>query len=61
MLGVFDIVGPVTDEDKKEIHVRTYQQVFPYAELLVKQLCAAGRHGPTSCSCATRWTRSRWL
>ena len=42
MLGVFDIVGPVADEDKKEIHVRTYQQVFPYAELLVKQLCAAG-------------------
>ena len=31
LIGVFEIVGPVTDEDKKEIHVRTYQQV-----------CAAG-------------------
>ena len=42
LIGVFEIVGPVTDEDKKEIHVRTYQQVFPYAEVLVKQVCAAG-------------------
>lgn len=42
MVGVFDIVGPVTDEDKKDIHVQTYQQLFPYAEVLVKQLCAAG-------------------
>ena len=42
LFGVFEIVGPVTDEDKKEIHVRTYQQVFPYAEVLVKQVCAAG-------------------
>lgn len=29
LIGVFEIVGPVTDEDKKEIHVRTYQQVSP--------------------------------
>ncbi len=42
LAGVFEIVGEVTDEDKREIHVRTYQQVFPYAELLVKQVCAAG-------------------
>ena len=42
LIGVFEIVGPVTDEDKKEIHVRTYPQVFPYAEVLVKQVCAAG-------------------
>ena len=42
MIGVFDIVGPVTDEDKKDLHVQTYQQLFPYAEVLVKQLCAAG-------------------
>lgn len=42
LLGVFEIAGPVSDEDKKDIHVLTYQQVFPYAELLVKQTCAAG-------------------
>lgn len=42
LLGVFDITGEVTDEDKKSIHIQTYQQVFPYAELLVRQLCAAG-------------------
>ena len=42
MIGVFDIPGPITDEDKKDIHVQTYQQLFPYAEVLVKQLCAAG-------------------
>ena len=42
IIGIFEIVGPVTDEDKKDIHVQTYQQLFPYAEVLAKQLCAAG-------------------
>jgi preprotein translocase subunit SecB len=42
LLGVFQLTGPVTDEDKKDIHVQTYLQLFPYAELLVKQVCAAG-------------------
>jgi preprotein translocase subunit SecB len=42
LLGIFELTGTVTDEDKKDIHVQTYQQMFPYAELLTKQLCAAG-------------------
>ena len=42
LVGLFDITGPVTDEDKKDFHVRTYQQLFPYAEMLAKQTCAAG-------------------
>ena len=42
IVGVFELVGPVTDEEKKDIHIRTYQQLFPYAETLAKQVCAAG-------------------
>lgn len=42
LVGVFDIEGAVTDEDKKDFHVLCYQQLFPYAEVLVKQVCAAG-------------------
>lgn len=42
MLGVFEITGAVSEGDKRAIHVETYNQVFPYAEMLVKQLCAAG-------------------
>jgi preprotein translocase subunit SecB len=42
LLGFFTLTGPVTDEDKKDIHVQTYQQLFPYAEVLTKQVCAAG-------------------
>jgi len=42
LVGSFEIEGEVSDEDKREIHVRSYQQLFPYAEMLVKQLCAAG-------------------
>lgn len=42
LVGVFAIEGPVTDEDKKDIHVSCYQQLFPYAEMTAKQTCAAG-------------------
>ncbi len=42
LVGSFEVKGEVTDEDKREIHVRTYQQVFPYAETMVRQVCAAG-------------------
>lgn len=42
LVGSFEIEGEITDEDKREIHVRTYQQLFPYAETLVRQVCAAG-------------------
>ncbi len=42
LVGAFEIEGEVSDEDKREIHVRSYQQLFPYAEMLVKQLCGAG-------------------
>ena len=40
--GMFTVDGPVTDEDKKDIHVSCYQQLFPYAELAAKQTCAMG-------------------
>jgi preprotein translocase subunit SecB len=42
LVGVFAVEGPVTDEDKKDIHVSCYQQLFPYAELAAKQTCAMG-------------------
>lgn len=42
LVGIFDIDGPITDEDKKDFHVLCYQQLFPYAEVMVKQVCAAG-------------------
>ena len=42
MVGLFSVEGPVTDEDKKDIHVSCYQQLFPYAETLAKQTCAMG-------------------
>ncbi len=40
--GVFEVVGPVTDEDKKDLHVSCYQQLFPYAEQAARQTCAMG-------------------
>ena len=42
MAGVFAVDGPVTDEDKKDIHVACYQQLFPYAEVAARQTCAMG-------------------
>ncbi len=42
VIGVFEISGLITDEDKKNIHIQTYQQIFPYAEVLVRQVCSAG-------------------
>ena len=42
MAGFFEVTGPITDEDKRDFHVMCYQQLFPYAEMLVKQVCAAG-------------------
>lgn len=42
LTGVFEVVGPVTDEDKKDIHVSCYQQLFPYAELAARQTCSMG-------------------
>ncbi len=42
LVGVFDISGPITDEDKKDFHVQCYNQLFPYADVLAKQVCASG-------------------
>ncbi len=42
MTGLFAVEGPVTDEDKKDIHVSCYQQLFPYAEMAARQTCAMG-------------------
>lgn len=42
VLGMFEVAGPLTDEDKRDFHVACYQQLFPYGEVLVKQVCAAG-------------------
>lgn len=42
LVGIFEVSGDLTDEDKRGFHVMCYQQLFPYAELLAKQVCAAG-------------------
>lgn len=42
LAGIFEITGYVTDEDKKDFHVRCYQQLFPYAETIARQTCASG-------------------
>jgi len=42
LAGIFTIEGVVTEEDKKDFHVQCYNQLYPYAELLTKQICAAG-------------------
>ncbi|HCO62412.1 MAG TPA: hypothetical protein DIT49_03030 [Clostridiales bacterium] len=42
VLGVFQIDGGLTDEDKKAFHVQCYQQLFPYADQFTRQVCAAG-------------------
>lgn len=42
ILGFFEVAGALTDEDKRDFHVSCYNQLFPYAEMLAKQTCAAG-------------------
>ena len=42
VVGFFEVAGAITDEDKRDFHVMCYQQLFPYAEMLTKQVCAAG-------------------
>lgn len=42
MTALFAVEGSVTDEDKKDIHVSCYQQLFPYAEVAARQTCAMG-------------------
>ena len=42
LAGIFEVTGPLTDEDKRDFHVACYQQLFPCAELIAKQTCAAG-------------------
>lgn len=42
VLGFFEVSGELTDEDKRDFHVMCYQQLFPYGETLVRQVCAAG-------------------
>lgn len=42
LAGIFEVVGQPTDEDKRAFHVQCYQQLFPYAEVLAKQVCASG-------------------
>ena len=41
LVGLFQINGEVTEEDKKEFHVRCYEQLFCYAETLVGPVCGA--------------------
>lgn len=40
--GIFEITGSPSDDDKRDFHVMCYQQLFPYAEMLARQVCAAG-------------------
>ncbi|MBD5133508.1 MAG: hypothetical protein HDT38_03395 [Clostridiales bacterium] len=42
LVGIFEVSGEITGEDKRDFHVLCYQQLFPYAEVLAKQVCAAG-------------------
>ena len=42
LAGIFEVTGPLTDEDKRDFHVACYQQLFPCAELIARQTCAAG-------------------
>ena len=42
VLGFFEVSGVLTDEDNRDFHIQCYQQLFPYAETLAKQVCAAG-------------------
>ena len=42
LVGIFEVTGALTDEDKRDFHVMCYQQLFPYGETLVKQVCSAG-------------------
>lgn len=42
MTGLFEVADLVTDEDKKDVHVLCYQQLFPYAEIAARQTCAMG-------------------
>ena len=42
LIGIFEVTGALTDEDKRDFHVMCYQQLFPYAEMLAKQVCAVG-------------------
>lgn len=42
LVGLFQITGEVTDDDKKEFHVRCYEQLFCYADTLVSRVCEAG-------------------
>ena len=41
MLGVFQCEGVETEEDKKIIHTQCYDQLFPYMQNQVSQLCTA--------------------
>lgn len=42
LAGIFAVSGAISDEDKKDFHGQCYNQLFPYAEMLTKQTCAAG-------------------
>ena len=42
VVGIFEVSGQLTDDDKRDFHVRCYHELFPYAEMMVKQVCAAG-------------------
>ena len=42
VVGIFEVADSPTDDDKRDFHVMCYPQLFPYAEMLAKQVCAAG-------------------
>ena len=42
IVGIFEVIGSVTDEDKRDFHIQCYNQLFPYIETQVRQVCAAG-------------------
>lgn len=50
MVGIFQLEGVSTPEDKKAVHVQCYYQLFPYAQQLVSQLCAGPAWQILSCA-----------
>jgi preprotein translocase subunit SecB len=40
MRGIFQITGDLTDQAKREVHAQCYDELFPYVQRQVKELCA---------------------
>lgn len=41
MKGIFTLSGELTEESKKALHVQCYDEMFPYVQRQVRDLCAS--------------------